>query len=307
MCAVSHPASLLRTTLADLLGALYEQGRAAKYALEREQLADILIAIGQKYLPETATQQEVHSLFTSLRIEELVLARACAAGNESAWQDFMLRYREKLHDAALTITREESQARELAGSIYADLYGTGNREGERVSKLSYYNGRGSLEGWLRTVLAQRQINEYRGGRRTVSLDEESEAGKQFPAVPVESPSHVDPRLNAATDAALAAISSEDRCILAYYFLHDLTLAKIAAILGVHESTISRRIEKLVRNLRKDILARLASAGLSRRQAEEALDVDVRDLTVDIRRRLTQESVPGAFSSKKTVRAGEGQD
>jgi RNA polymerase sigma-70 factor (ECF subfamily) len=286
---------------------LYENSGARKYALARHDFEQILVAIGEKYLPPDASESDVRSLYTSLRTEELVLARACAAGNDAAWQDFMIRYRERLHDAALAITREDAQARELAGSIYADLYGTNEREGQRVSKLSYYNGRGSLEGWLRTVLAQRHVNEYRGGRKNVSLDEEEEAGKQFVAVQREPETQVDPRLNIAIDAALGAISAEDRCILAYYFLDDLTLAKIANILKVHESTISRRIEKLVRSLRKEIVGRLTRSGLSRRQAEEALDVDVRDLTVDIRRRLTQDSAAGAFSKEKVIRAGEGQD
>lgn len=307
VCAVSHPAAALRAKLAPLLADLYSNRRANKYGLGLSEFEEILLAIGQRYLPEDAAESEVRSLYTSLKIEELVLARACADGNDTAWQDFMIRYREKLHDAALAITREDSQAHELAGSIYADLYGTGEREGKRVSKLSYYNGRGSLEGWLRTVLAQRHVNEYRGGRKNVSLDEEEEAGKQFVAAHSDPDVQVDPRLNIATDAALGAISAEDRCILAYYFLNDLTLAKIASILGVHESTISRRIEKLVKGLRKDILGRLTRSGLSRRQAEEALDVDVRDLTVDIRRRLTQDSAAGAFSKEKVIRAGEGQD
>ena len=119
---------------------------------------------------------------------------------------------------------------------------------------------------------------------------------------------VDPRLSVATGAALAALSGEERSILAYYFLDDLTLARIAAILRVHESTISRRLEKLVTGLRKDIVLRLTRAGLSRRQAEEALEVDVRDLTVDIRGHLTQDSPSAAFSKEeKIVKAGEAQD
>jgi hypothetical protein len=38
--------------------------------------------------------------------------------------------------------------------------------------------------------------------------------------------------------------------------------------------------------------------MARRQAEEALDVDVRDLQVDIRRSLAQDSPAAAFSKKK---------
>src|SRR5712691_8118737 len=85
-----------------------------------------------------------------------------------------------------SLTREDSTGRELADSVYADLFGTRMREGNRVSRLTYYGGRGSLDGWLRTVLAQEFVNTYRKQRRTVSLDEESEEGMQF-AAPASEP------------------------------------------------------------------------------------------------------------------------
>ncbi len=307
MTDAAHPASARREAFDPLFADLYEKSGGKNYGISIGEFAEILVAISAKYVPAGASDGDLRNLYLSLHIEELALARACAAGNERAWQDFMIRYREKLHDAALVITKDDSRARELAGSIYADLYGTGNRDGQRVSKLSYYNGRGSLEGWLRTVLAQRHVNDYRCGRRTVSLEEEHEAGKQFAAPDPPPVVEADPRLSSATDAALAVLSPEDRCILAYYFLDDLTLAKIARILGLHESTISRRLEKLVKAVRKDILLRLTQLGMSRRQAEEALDVDVRDLTIDIRDGLTQDSRGEAFSKQKAIRAGEGQD
>ena len=59
--------------------------------------------------------------------------------------------------------------------------------------------------------------------------------------------------------------------------------------------------KLAKSLRKQIMTGLTRRGMSRRQAEEALELDVRDLQVDIRRSLAQESPAPAFS-KKTVEA-----
>jgi RNA polymerase sigma-70 factor, ECF subfamily len=307
MSVGAHPASLLRSETEPLLSELYQKSGALRFGMSKTDFCSILVAVAERYIPPDASQEDLRDFYLSLRVEELALARSCAQGDEKAWEEFFTRYREKLHDTALAITREDSRARELAGSIYADLYGTGNRDGQRISKLTYYNGRGSLEGWLRTVMAQRQVNDYRGTRRNVSLEEETEAGKQFAVVSAETSRSVDPRLGFATDQALAAISPEDRCVLAYYFLDDLTLAKIASILGVHESTISRRLERVVKALRKDIVLRLTQQGMSRRQAEEALDVDVRDLALDIRKTLTQESAPTTFSKKKVVPAGEAQE
>ena len=276
--------------------------------MSRESFAGILLEVGQKCIQPPASATDVRAFFTSLRCSELVLARACAAGNERAWEVFLTRYREKLYVSALRIAREESAARELADSLYADLYGTNLRDGRRTSKLSSYTGRGSLEGWLRTVLAQEFVNRYRKTRRLVSLEEESEEGVQFAAPETEQAVAADPRLASATDQALAALSSEDRTILAAYFLDERTLAEIGRMLGVHESTISRKLDRLARSLRKQILANLGRSGMSRRQAEESMEADVRDLRLDIRRSLTQEPATSAFSEKKVrARAGDGAD
>src|SRR5205807_148005 len=243
-------------------------------------------------------ESEIRAFVLSLRIDELALARACAAGNNTAWEIFLTRYREKLYLSALRIVREDSAAHELADTLYADLYGTTMRDGRRVSKLASYTGRGSLEGWLRTVLAQEYVNRYRRTKRLVSLDEESEEGVQFCAPEPESVVTADNRLPSATDEALGFLSGEERTIMSAYFLDGRTLAEVARTLGVHESTISRKLDKLTKALRKRILAGLVRRGMTRRQAEEALEVDVRDLQLDIRRKLTQESATRAFSEKR---------
>ncbi len=80
----------------------------------------------------------------------------------------------------------------------------------------------------------------------------------------------------ATDTVLAALAAEERFILASYHLDGRTLAEIARTLGVHESTISRKLEKVARAVRERIMDELLRRGMSRRQAEEALVTDVRD-------------------------------
>ena len=284
--------------LTALFAELFVKSQAEQYGLTAGEFLRILAEVGARYLPPDAGQKEAIELYQSLRAEELALARACAAGQEKAWEVFLTRYREKLYDAALGIAREDSAARELADSLYADLYASSTREGKRVSKLASYMGRGSLEGWLRTVLAQAHVDRYRRRRRLVSLEEQTEQGLQLEA-PTPAPLPVaEPRLESATDEALASLSAEDRFILASYFLDGRTLAEVARLLGVHESTISRRVEKLTSTLRKKVLEALVRRGMSRRQAEEALETDVRDLALDVRARLAQESPSPPFSIGK---------
>lgn len=288
----------VHSAVTDLLAELHGKSGCEKMGLARESFAAILCDVAAKYLPSGVTQAEARTFLLTLRVEELALARACAAGNNLAWELFLTRYREKLYQSALRIAREDSAARDLADSLYAELYGTTTHEGERVSKLASFTGRGSLEGWLRTVLAQEFVNRYRRTKRLVSLDEENEEGGQFSAPEPQPVPAADSRLESATDAALAALSSEDRLVLSAYYLDGRTLAEVARMLGVHESTISRKVDKLAKVLRKKILAGMMQEGMARRQAEEALEVDVRDLQIDIRRSLAQESQAGAFSEKK---------
>lgn len=295
---VAKSNSAVETVVQDLLVELHQKAGCEKVGLTPESFRVILCEVGSKHAAE-GSHAEVRAFLLGLRVDELALARACAAGNNQAWEIFLTRYREKMYLAALRIAREDSAAHELADTLYADLYGMGTREGERVSKLASYTGRGSLEGWLRTVLAQEYVNRYRRTKRLVSLDEETDEGAQFRAPEPEPAVSGDSRLVAATDEVLGVLAAEDRMVLSAYYLDGRTLAEIARIVGVHESTISRKVDKLAKSLRKQILAALGRRGMSRRQAEEALEMDVRDLAIDIRRTLAQESAGSAFSEKSS--------
>lgn len=294
----------VQTAVAGMLAELCAKSGCEKVGLSGESFASILCEVSAKYLPAGSTYDETRAFLLTLRVEELALARACAAGSDPAWETFLIRYREKLYQSALRIAREDAAARDLADSLFAELYGTTLRDGERVSKLASFTGRGSLEGWLRTVLAQEFVNRYRRNKRTVSLDEENEEGVQFAAPEPEPVLAADSRLESATDAALASLDAEDRMVLASYFLDGRTLAEIARMVGVHESTISRKVDKLAKALRKQIVAAMMRQGMNHRQAVEAMEVDVRDVQINIRRSLAQDQPITAFSEKQDKQAFE---
>jgi RNA polymerase sigma-70 factor (ECF subfamily) len=131
----------------------------------------------------------------------------------------------------------------------------------------------------------------------VSLEEQGEDGVQFAAVDTTPQGPADGRLGAATDEALERLTAEDRLVLAAYYLDNRTLTEIGRIVGVHESTISRRLEKLLKALRRQVVAGLQSRGMDRNQAEEALEADVRYIMVDVKRKL-QENPSAAFQQNK---------
>src|SRR5258708_26626592 len=199
------------------LRALFEKSGGERYGLTLECFRAVLEQVACKYIPGAANEQKLQ-FWGELKLEELALARACAAGHDPAWQAFLIRFREKLYDIARGITKEDSSARDLADSLYADLYGTSEREGRRVSRLNFYMGRGSLEGWLRTVLAQEFVNRYRKQKRLVSLEEQAEDGVQFSAAEPGPSGPLDSRLGAALDEARGKLVREARFVLAAHYL-----------------------------------------------------------------------------------------
>jgi len=141
------------------------------------------------------------------------------------------------------------------------------------------------------------VNRYRKQKRLVSLEEQAEEGVQFSAAEPGPVGPVDQRLGAALEEALGQLAGEDRLVLASYYLDNRTLTEIGKMIGVHESTISRRLEKLLKGLRKQVMAGLVSRGMNRGQAEETLEADVRYLQIDVGKRL-QENRPAAFQQNK---------
>jgi RNA polymerase sigma-70 factor (ECF subfamily) len=275
----------------------YESSGAAEFGMDRPTLAALLAEIVRHRNPsgDNVTEQ---SFLASLRLEELVLARACACGNERAWEVFLTRYRATLYETAYKIARIESEARNLADSLYAELYAIDSKGQQRSSKLLYYQGRGSLQGWLRTVVAQEYVNRYRSTKRETSLEAAVEDGAQFAAAESEI-ALSDPRVEAAASAELSALDAEERLIIVAYFLDHRTLAEIAKLQGVHQSTISRKLERITSGIRKRIRQRLIKSGMSSRQAEEAMEsVDVRDLRLPVRETLQQGMPNSTFYKEK---------
>jgi RNA polymerase sigma factor (sigma-70 family) len=214
----------------------------------------------KRFREKSVSAQQISAYLAGLHIKDLALACASADGSESAWNHFISEYRGHLRAAAGAVLHQPSSdpaAIELADSLFADLYGlTGGKGGGR-SLFRYFHGRSSLKTWLRAVLAQRHIDAIRAGKRFDSLDDTGENG-EMRRIPepgkIELPA--DPhreqylrRFRECLSLALASIDSRDCKRLRLYYVEDHTLAEIGRELGEHESSVSRNLERIRRELR----------------------------------------------------------
>ena len=235
-----------------VLQELYEKSGAARWGVTAPQFRSRLEAAGAKHPgAQGGDARAVEAFVRTLHLQDLALAIACAAGHEEAWEHFVRELRPALNAAARAVAPGSWQ--ELADSLLGDLFGLEVREGRRRSLLDYYHGRARLSTWLRAVLAQRHVDRLRASARTVALDDTKAVER---ADPVEAPpprrqEHVE-LVQQALDAAIAALDARDRLRLRLYYAEGVKLAAIGRLLGEHEATVSRKLDRVRREIRQGI-------------------------------------------------------
>jgi RNA polymerase sigma-70 factor (ECF subfamily) len=245
-------------------------------SLDAEALAPRVRATVEKYLLRHKPQAgaaEIVEFIDALHAEELTLVVACERGDAGAWDDLMGQYRATVLSAARASSAGEAEAEELAGSVWAELYGLRARaDGRPAGKLAYYSGCGSLGGWLRAVVGQLAIDRHRRTSRLVQTEEPSE----FDRAVAESNESDGWRPQASRDPesalaesdaahaveealarALGGLDAEDRLLVRLYYFDGLKLKEAGALLGVHEATASRRLTRVHAEVRRRVESTLA--------------------------------------------------
>jgi len=245
----------------ELVERLYRRANGARWRAPRDLFGQALQASASRACSgasrASVDAREVERHLSSLHLEDLALACACAAGDDAAWEHFVREYRPLLYRAADAID-PSGGARDLADALYADLFGLRHEGGDRRSLFRYFHGRSSLLTWLRAVLAQRHVDRQRTSRKLDALP-----GDDAPdaiAAPALSPDPDRERYVELTRVVLGRVvtrlAPQDRLRLACYYGQQLTLAQTGALLGEHEATASRGLARTRREIRSAVEAEL---------------------------------------------------
>ena len=286
----AKPARLLAAHR-DLVDRLYSEVSASPWSVSRHRFEDALERSAAKRFATCAidqvTRPKLEEFLGALHLQDLSLAAACASGQPAAWEFFVITYRGYLRAAAAAILRCKSDsvaAQDLADSLFTDLYGisaSSPTKTEDRSLFRYFHGRSSLKTWLRAVLAQRHIDSIRASRRFVEIDDQSTSspfddGNTFRerVTPIDSSSNfTNPAHDSAPDPhrprylalfsdalhkALNALDPRDLQRLRLYYADQQTLAHIGRELGEHESSVSRNLDRIRRELRASVESALRS-------------------------------------------------
>lgn len=262
--------------------------------------------------------EAVAAFLRQLQTDDLYMAIACAGGDERAWWEFDQQHRSYLERVAHHLAKTELDAQEVIDSVYVELYGTRVVDGERVSKFATYSGRGTLRGWLRTVVWHSLVDLHRASHDEVSLDEMTEnIGEGMTQAAFADPvaggedemiDHLTrERYRAATVSSIknsfASLDDHEKLLLLYYHVDNLKLREIARLVEkensplrewfqrrsqtresnpagrIHESTIMRWLEKSYAKILKTFRSELrTNHGLTGEAAETCIRLATEDLT-----------------------------
>jgi RNA polymerase sigma-70 factor, ECF subfamily len=300
---------------------LYAQSAAARWGLARERFAAALArSLQKRFAKEQVTPEKLQEYLGALHIEDLGLAAACIEGYEAAWEHFVATFRGSLRASACVVLRCSSgalEARELADSLFSELYGLADGKTGEGSLLRYFHGRSSLMTWLHAVLAQRHIDALRAGRRFESLDDGDSTREKFEIQrrgPLDPP--IDPHrhrylelFRRALDAALHGLEPRDTERLRLYYAEEFTLAEIGKRLGEHESSVSRNLDRVRRDLRSAVeeILREGNAqvngsggeqGLSDAEITLCFEYAAADAPIDLDKLLARRSAEGPTAEKR---------
>lgn len=266
-----------RTTIDEAIAHLVSRAENSR-ALGADDLRSRVDGALRKYLfIEGASPQhtDVKEFIDELRADDLCLVIACERGDDEAWSDLVANFDATVKSAARKITSNAEDAEDLASSIWAELYGLRtDADGNKKSKLAYYSGRGSLGGWLRAVVGQLAVDQFRKVSKFVQVEEDrefeilaneaAESNDNGNSAHRSSPEQLYSEKQTSADvakalrAAIEGLDDEDRLIMKLYYFDDLKLKEIAATFGYHEATASRKLTRVQADIRKGVERELKS-------------------------------------------------
>ena len=265
--------SLVSEDFTQVLSKGYETGRAhfGELGLDLNTYSDRIQSITRKNLGPFVAKNETVAFATNLHLRDLYLATACAkeglgfstgdmntANPESpGWKALEKTYRGFIHDLARFLSREHRMAQDLADDILADLF-MPDLSGK--SRILSYDGRSSLSSWLRVVLANR-ITNARRSKAYSSTDEITDKIPERVVISIDSIVRIKRYGSCLTDAIKSACSqleAGESLLLLWRYEDGLKLRQIGRLLGIHQSNVTRRLERMYCRLRDGILASLAT-------------------------------------------------
>jgi RNA polymerase sigma factor (sigma-70 family) len=276
--------------LDSLISGAYLEGQThfGELGLDLPTYSARINSILAKHLGLSSNPKESASFVKALHGRDLYLTTACAKHSpgksvngstngstehaDAAWKALELNYKTFVYDLVRFFYRPGFVSQDLADNIIADLF-LPDRSG--VSRIASYDGRSSLSTWLRVIVCNRSINAQRCSANSKCTDIQPEMPDKPALLNIEMTLRAR-RYRACLKDALAracnALTPRERLVLLWRYEDGLQLGQIAKLLGIHQSNVTRQLERMQNRLRDNVIAVLSTKhGLSGLAINECLE------------------------------------
>lgn len=229
--------------------------------------------------PSTTLDGYLESLYAL----DWYLCVACLEGDRTAW-DMLFAARTGRSDcllvdalrarAARLYPRDDERQDTAVAEFWSQLLVSESAEGAAV--LMRYDGQRPLVPWLIRVFQNAHVSRLRAGAGTHALGEEPIAAP--PAVQTESRWH-EAFCSAARDC-IGTLTDGELLILGLRWRYRMNQRDVAALMNVHEGTISRQTDKLRDRCLEQIRARLLAEGWTGDDLSELIVTEMGPLLLD---------------------------
>ena len=185
---------------------------------------------------------------------DLYLACACVDGDPAALATFDSQFLRLVGAYVARVTGAESLPAEVQQILRTKLLMS---TGDGPPLIASYRGRASLGAWIRVAAVRTARSLLRASARNVTLrtDRGPRALGGDPETQLLKARHGG-AFNRAMTSALSQLPAKDRTLLRLYFVESTSLASLARMYHVHESTMSRRLGALRADLAERVRAEL---------------------------------------------------
>jgi len=180
--------------------------------------------------------------------EDAVLVAACQKGDQKAFAELVRRYQRAVHRLAWSLTRNASDADDLAQETFVRAWGA----------IGRFDLGQPLYPWLARIVTNQAFSLFRHRKRRpeASIEPLVEAGQQWGVEDDPAEHAADSERDARLRECFGGLAPEHQAVLALRAVQDLSYEEIASALGIPIGTVMSRLSRA----RADLKRRLSEGG-----------------------------------------------
>ncbi len=194
------------------------------------------------------TRESFNAALETVNLADLGLALAWEEGHGRAWELYAELYRRAAISAARRQGSSPGAAEELADELPGFLLAA-KAEGHS-SPLARYDGTGSLRGWICTIVRRRVLDSVRRSAKNEELPRDAMVSEQAGPTQAAERNELGARLQAAGERLRESMSPRERLAFLLKYEKDLPQRKIASLMDIGDSRVSRLIQQAYAKVRE---------------------------------------------------------